>query len=99
MHGIFKDNGQIIIHNRVYEQRLYNYMTAKTTIAMKSDHNYAGHFVLDDGSLDMQAALLKFQQFMKEEFSEKDATFLEKQGRLVFLSFLAPILNGKGHSF
>ena len=66
---------------------------------MKSNINFANHFVLDDGSLDMQAALLKFQQFMKEEFNEKDKTFLEQHGRLVFLSFLAPILNGKGHSF
>ncbi|MDZ7876664.1 MAG: AAA-like domain-containing protein [Saprospiraceae bacterium] len=99
MHGIFKDTGQIKIHNRIYEQRLYNYMTAQTTIALKSHHNYAGHFVLDDGSLDMQAALLKFQQFMKEEFNQKDKAFLERNGRLVFLSFLNPILNGKGHSF
>ena len=99
MHGIFKDNGQIKIHNRIYEQRLYNYMTSKTTIAMKSKHDFSGHYSLDNGTLDMPAALLKFQQFMKEEFNEKDKTFLEQHGRLVFLSFLAPILNGKGHSF
>ena len=99
MHGIFKDNGQITVQNRIYEQRIYNYMTAKTTVAMKSDISFAHHFDLDDGSLDMQAALLKFQQVMKEEFSKKDETFLERHGRLVFLSFLAPILNGKGHSF
>ena len=98
-HGIFKDEGQIKIHNRVYEQRLYNYMTAKTTVGLKSAHNFAGHFVLDDDTLDMPAALLKFQQFMKEEFNEKDKTFLEQHGRLVFLSFLNPILNGKGHAF
>ena len=60
---------------------------------MKSQHNYAGHFVLDDGSLDMQAVLLKFQQSMKDEFNKKDKTFLEQHGRLVFLSFLAPILD------
>ncbi|NJN35180.1 MAG: AAA family ATPase [Saprospiraceae bacterium] len=99
MHGIFKDEGQIKIHNRIYEQRIYNYMVAKTTVAMKSPHNYAGHFVLENGGLDMPAVLLKFQQFMKEEFNEKDKTFLEQHGRLVFLSFLSPILNGKGHSF
>ena len=99
MHGIFKENGQVKIHNRIYENVLYNYMTVKTMVAMKSSPNYASHFVLDDGSLDMQAALLKFQEFMKEEFNEKDKTFLEQHGRLVFLSFLAPILNGKGHSF
>ena len=98
-HGIFKNDKQIRVHNRIYEQILYDYMTAKTTVAMKSHLDYGGHFTLDNDALDMQAALLKFQQFMKEEFSEKDKTFLEKQGRLVFLSFLSPILNGKGHSF
>ena len=99
LHGIFRRNGQIKIQNRIYEQILYDYMTAKTTVGMKSQPNFASHFVLDDGSLDMQAALLKFQQFMKEEFNQKDKTFLEQHGRLVFLSFLTPILNGKGHSF
>ncbi len=99
MHGIFKQNGQIKIHNRIYEQLLYNYMTAKTAVALKSQYNYGGHFVLDNGSLDMPAVLLKFQQFMKEEFNQKDKSFLEQHGRLVFLSFLSPILNGKGHSF
>lgn len=74
-------------------------MTAKTMVAMKSDYNYANHFTLENGGLDMPAALSRFQQFMKEEFNEKDKTFLERQGRLVFLSFLTPILNGKGQSF
>jgi hypothetical protein len=99
MHGIFKSNGQIKIHNRLYEERIYNYMATQTMIAMKSHFNYANHFTLENEALDMPAVLSKFQQFMKEEFNEKDKTFLERQGRLVFLSYLAPILNGKGHSF
>jgi AAA-like domain len=99
LHGIFKQNGSIKIHNRIYEERIYNYMASKTMTALKSHYNYAGHFALDDGSLDMPRVLLKFQQFMKEEFNQKDKSFLEQNGRLVFLSFLAPILNGKGQSF
>ena len=99
MYGIFKENGQVKIHNRLYEQRLYNYMTVQTMIELKSDFNYANHFTLENNALDMPAILLKFQQFMKEEYNEKDKTFLERHGRLVFLSFFAPILNGKGNSF
>ena len=99
MHGIFKNEGQIKIHNRIYEDILYGYMTAKTAVAMSSGLNYAEHFKTENNGLNMPAALLKFQQFMKEEFSEKDKTFLERQGRLVFLSFLTPVLNGKGQSF
>ena len=99
MHGIFKDDGHIKIHNLIYEERLYNYMVAKTLVAMSSGLNYAEHFKTENNGLNMPAALLKFQQFMKEEFSEKDKTFLERQGRLVFLSFLTPVLNGKGQTF
>ena len=47
----------------------------------------------------MQAVLLKFQQFMKEQYSKRSIHFLEEQGRLIFLAFLAPILNGQGYSF
>ena len=38
-------------------------------------------------------------QFMKENYSDRDSTFLEREGRLLFLSFLRPIINGSGHDF
>ena len=51
LHGIFKTNGQIKVHNRIYEQILYDYMTAKTAVAMKSHFDYAGHFTLENDAL------------------------------------------------
>ena len=36
---------------------------------------------------------------MKKEYSEKDKAFLEREGRLIFLSFIKPIINGKGFDF
>ena len=53
----------------------------------------------DDNSLNMQAVMLGFQAFMKKEYSRKDRDFLEKNGRLVFLAFLKPIINGSGYDF
>lgn len=99
MYGIFKSNDRLKIHNRLYEQRLYNYMVVKTLISLDDKYDYGGHFVTDDNRLDLEAVLLKFQHFMKMEYSQKDKSFLERHGRLVFLSFLNPILNGKGHAF
>lgn len=99
LYGIFKENGQIKIHNRLYEQLIYSYMTVKTMVTLKSKFDLGNHFTLENNALDMPAILLKFQQFMKEEFDEKDKTFLERHGRLVFLSYFAPILNGKGYTF
>lgn len=99
MYGIFKENGRLAIHNRIYEQRLYNYMTVKTEINYGRDYNFSEHFKTADNGLDIAAVLLKFQQFMQSEHHQKDQDFLERNARLVFLSFLNPILNGKGHTF
>ncbi len=41
----------------------------------------------------------RFQVFMKENYSEREESFLENQWRLLFLSFLRPILNGNGFDF
>ncbi len=99
-YGIFKANGNgLKIHNRIYEQRIYNYMTTKTIVNLNKTQNYSLHFTTDDKGLDMRAILLKFQQFMKEQYAQKDKDFYERQGRVIFLAFLTPILNGQGHTF
>jgi len=70
LYGMLKNNGVEVlkIHNRIYEQRIYNYMTAKATVQLSKNQNYAGHFVLDNNELDIKAVLLKFQQTMKVAF-------------------------------
>ena len=47
----------------------------------------------------MEQLLLGFQTFMKKKKKKKDRDFLEKNGRLVFLAFLKPIINGSGYDF
>ena len=99
-YGIFKNHGSLQIHNPVYEQIIYNYMVSKIETAPDDNRYYHyGQFVLPNQELDVDKVLLKFQAFMQEQFNERDKTFLERNGRLVFLSFLKPILNGQGHTF
>lgn len=99
LYGIFKRNGRIRIHNRIYEQLLYDYLASKIWTTDQGTLNYSGAFLKEDRSLDMEAVLRKFQAFMKEQRSQKDLKFLEREWRLVFLAFLKPILNGQGHDF
>lgn len=99
MYGIFKSNGIVKIHNRIYEQRIYNYLTVKTLIQLPRGSNFSEHFLTDSNSLNMEAILRKFQQFMKEQYSKKSKDFLEREGRTIFLAFLSPILNGHGYAF
>lgn len=62
-------------------------------------YNEKSNLIREDGNLDVKKILLKFQQFMKHEYSEKRKSFLEADGRLLFLAFISPIINGTGFVF
>jgi len=100
-YGIFKNqNGTLKIHNRIYEQLIYDYMSSKIEMSVSmGSYNYKGNLTNNDCSLDFEKLLLKFQQFMKEQYSRKDMDFVERSGKLLFLAFLKPVINGNGFDF
>jgi hypothetical protein len=100
LYGIFARNGNLKIHNRIYAEVLVTYMTVKTLEKQNSSKMDAGRaYKNSSGKLDLESVLLGFQAFMKKEYSRKDRDFLERNGRLVFLAFLKPIINGNGFDF
>jgi AAA-like domain len=101
IYGIFvNQNNRVAIHNRIYREVLLNYMTSKLhRQELSKGTNFGGGYRNDDRTLNMEAVLLGFQSLMKREYSRKDRKFLERHGRLVFLAFLKPIINGAGYDF
>jgi AAA-like domain len=107
LHGIFKksDDGYVIIHNRIYRELIAEMFVAKWNVNQKnanlvfSDYDMRGEYRLPNNGLNMERILTNFQKFMREQYSEKDHTFIERSGRLVFLAFLKPLLNGAGYDF
>ncbi|MCP4157607.1 MAG: AAA family ATPase [bacterium] len=100
-HGVFEgSDGRVKVHNRLYEQQIFNYMTSKinTSVSM-GNYNFREHFLEKGGGLNLKEVLLRFQAFMTEQYSEKDRDFIERNGRLLFLAFLKPVINGKGYDF
>ncbi len=98
LYGLLSEKkGKVVVHNLIYEQLIANYMRSRK---LTRDGGYPIKGALDnyliDENLDINKILIKFQEFMKEHYSEKDAVFLEREGRLVFMSFLKPIVNGNG---
>lgn len=89
------------VSNKIFQEIIYNYMVSKIQTRAKniSNYNFKQNFIQDNGSLDFTKILERFQQFMKEQYSEKDVTFLEYNGRTLFLAFLKPIINGTGFDF
>lgn len=102
MYGIFDRDAPVCkIHNRIFEQRIYFYYIAQAI--RKGEHNTT-ELIGDSynsaiGGLDIPKILRKFQTFMQENYSPQDANFIEREGRLLFLSFLRPIINGSGFDF
>ncbi|MCP4151283.1 MAG: AAA family ATPase [bacterium] len=101
IYGVFEErDNRVRIHNRIYEQRIYNYMTSRLESSPEVEfYNVDSSFLDADGFLDVERVIKKFQAFMKEQYSERDSDFIERNGRLLFLSFLKPIINGKGFDF
>lgn len=100
MYGILKNGQGIRIHNRIYEEVIYDYMTSKArTQVSLAEYNISKNFILPTQGLNIEAVLLRFQAFMREQDSLKDQHFLERNARLVFLAFIKPIINGSGYDF
>lgn len=100
LYGILKEKqGKTVIHNRVYEQLLYNYMASKLETSGKIGIYVGTNYIDEQGDLNVEAVIRKFQQFMKEQYSSKDTSFIERNGRLLFLAFLKPIINNRGFDF
>lgn len=98
--GYFENfNGRVRIANRIFQERLYNYFSSK--LENKTDmstYNFKENFIIENG-LDFEKILLRFQQFIKEQYSSIDSKFIEREGRLLFLAFIKPIINGVGFDF
>ncbi len=101
LYGILtpSEHGQCKIHNRIFEQRIYDYLMSKFETGRGATNGFGGPEFYTATGLDVKLVLQRFQAFMKENYSHRDARFLEREGRLLFLSFLRPILNGKGFDF
>ena len=97
--GYFKEeDGKVKISNRLLEQRLYNYFVTNLKLRNVAGYNIKANFIEGTG-LNIEKILIKFQEFMKEQYSSIDKNFLEREGRLLFLAFIKPIISGVGFAF
>lgn len=100
MYGIFRkgENGKLAIHNKIFEILLYNYLTTNKELTETKIINYESRnqFIDGNNNIKMEKVLSKFAELMYEEYREGYQEFLEREGRLIFLAFIKPIINGTG---
>jgi hypothetical protein len=94
-----RGQGYAVISNKIFELFMSDYFISKDANATRMENvvcNSMYYEIVKDNAFDMELALTKFAEHYNEIFAEADAPFLERHGRLMFLSFLRPLINGLG---
>jgi hypothetical protein len=101
MYGIVKSGDEgAEVSNLVFQTVILDYLVAVADRdgAVRRVAGPAAIYV-KDGVLDMDAVIERYSAFMKAEYRDEDSSFIERQGRLLFLCFLKPIINGAGQYY
>jgi hypothetical protein len=100
MYGIYVVNSdrKIVMSNKIFATTLLNHYSAARDIREKLNASDADvPMYIHDGILDMEVVFKRFGEFMKSEYRDEDSDYIEREGRLLFLCFLRPIIIGKGN--
>ena len=89
-------DGHVVIHNLVFEEALFLYFTLDYAIKNSLKLSPFQLNYVQNGRLNMEHVVTRFRDLMHEEYRDSTVPFLEKEGRLLFLTFLKPIINGIG---
>lgn len=102
MFGFLKEeNGHVAVANRMFEMCLLNLFMAKEAIRSEVYAQGGSDRIgfIKNNMLDMDLVLKKFVEYFTEICGQKDAKFIEKNGRKFFLLYLKPIINGTGNYY
>ena len=103
MYGFIKNiNGSVVISNRIFETRLYNYFLSAGDVQNSAIYKAAlqdKNQFIQNGHLNMELVLEKFVTHFDELYGDQSDTFKEEDGRRYFLLYLRPIINGTGNYY
>ena len=93
-----RDTDGLQIHNKIFEIRITNYFVTKRTRNWRTNEiaQNAANEIIRDNVFDMELCLTKFKRNYAEIYNDDNLKFLEREGKLIFLIYLKPLINGLG---
>ena len=86
------------IHNKIFEIRITNYFVfnklsnwRENSIAQSPINE-----IIKNNVFNMELCLKKFKKHYAEIYTSDDIKFLEHDGKLIFLTYIKPLINGNG---
>ena len=95
-------SGKLAVANKIFDIRLLNYFTTnkeQEDLFKSNDENIDDSGIVVGNTFNMDVCLEKFAQYYKRYYSKKDERFIEREGRMLFLMFISPVLNGQGFAY
>jgi len=101
MYGIFRREGtRVAISNRIFEKYIYEHMLIRVSkLNLLSPLDSEKSIYIKDNRLDMKRVTERFAEFIHREYRRETSSLVEVEGRLLFLAYLRPIINGAGNYF
>ena len=97
LYGFLKSvDSMIAIANKIFELLMVDYYISKDLRHERQVTGVLQRELVSKGGFDMELCLRKFAEHYEDIFSDTDSKFLERHGRLLFLSYLKPLINGQG---
>jgi hypothetical protein len=93
-----RDGNRLIVNNQIFEIAITNYFISRNLTAPEHPtvRTVPLNEIVRDGWFNMELCLRKFRQHYAEIYTDKDVKFLERDGKLMFLTYLKPLINGVG---
>jgi len=98
IYGIVEKRDRLVaIHNRIFEIRIANYFASEKELRdSKLTLRASVECVTAGNKLNMEMLLERFAEHYYEMYNSKDIDFLERECRLLFITYLRPFINGTG---
>jgi hypothetical protein len=98
MFGILsKGDDGLQIHNKIFEIRIANYFISKNSLKWRENVIEGSvNEIIKGNVFNMELCLIKFKEHYEEIYTDKDEKFFERNGKLLFLTYIRPLLNGAG---
>ena len=93
------DKGNVEIHNLLFEEAFNSYFINEFARKSVKDPILSASDYVKNGDLDMSLVINRFSDLMSYAYKDRDQKFLEYHGRLMFLCFIKPIINGTGFCY
>jgi hypothetical protein len=95
---IASDTKPLQVHNKIFEVRIANYFITKNARKWRENNiaQIPGNDIIKNNIFNMELCLTKFKRHYAEIYTGKDLKFLEHDGKLIFLTYLKPLINSTG---